>query len=157
MAEDDIRDILRLFNYGLFIVTSAGPRAATVSWAMQASLEPRLVAVGLRKGTAIYEAVRATQRFGLHLVGQEQAELARAFFHVSQSDAGQIAGQRYSLTPRGVPLLDAAIAWLECEVAEEANAQGDHGVFIARILDGGIRARGAQALALRDTVWHYGG
>lgn len=161
MAEGEtIRNILRLFNYGLFVVTSAspdGPRAATVSWVMQASFEPKLVAIGLRKGTAIYEAVRSSQQFGLHVVGQEQTDFARAFFRVSQSNAEQISGYRYNLTERGVPLLGAAIAWLECEVVEEAGAQGDHGIFIARILGGDIQAPGTQALALHDTMWHYGG
>jgi flavin reductase (DIM6/NTAB) family NADH-FMN oxidoreductase RutF len=161
MAEGEtIRNILHLFNYGLFVATSAspdGPRAATVSWVMQASFEPKLIAVGLRKGTGIYEAVCASKRFGLHVVGASQVDFARAFFKVTESSSDQIAGQRYGLTERGVPVLGGAIAWLECEVVEEANRGGDHAIFIAAIVDGDIQAPGAEALALRDTMWHYGG
>lgn len=161
MAEENtIRTVLHLFNYGLFVVTSAspdGPRGATVSWVTQASFEPKLVAIALRKGTSIYDAVCGSKRFGLHVVGAEQTDFARAFFKVSQNTPERIAGHQYGLTERGVPVLGAAIAWLECEVVEEANREGDHAIFIARIVDGDISVPEAQALALRDTMWHYGG
>ncbi len=159
-SSDPIKDILRLFHYGLFVATSPGPagiRAATISWVTQVSFEPRLVLVAMRKGTAICEAVQGSRYFALHVVGAHQPEFARAFFTGAQATADEIAGYRYRLTARQVPILEAATAWLECEVVEEAGASGDHALFVAAILDGGITMPGVQALALRDTVWHYGG
>ena len=157
---DTLKAIMRLFHYGLFIATCRGedgPRAATVSWATQVSFDPKQVAIALRKGTGICEAVERERRFGLHLVGENQPELARAFFRVSQIGPDEIAGQRYRATPRGVPILDPAIAWLECEVVEQCGETGDHRVFIGAIIDGDIQIPGMRSLALRDTVWHYGG
>lgn len=157
---DTIKNILRMFNYGLYVVTSAapdGPRAATVSWVTQVSFEPRLIAVAMRKGTAICEAVRASRRFGLHMVGAQQPDFARAFFKTGPAGTGEIGGYRHGLTERGVPILGAAAAWLECEVVEEASQAGDHVLFVCSIVSGEIQAPGAQALALRDTMWHYGG
>lgn len=157
---DTLRAIMRMFNYGLFIATCSAddsPRAATVSWASQVSFEPKQVAVALRKGTSICEAVQKCGRFGLHMVGENQPEFARAFFRVSQSGPTEIAGFRYWSSPTGVPILGAAIAWLECEVVEQAGQSGDHVVFIATVIEGDIQAPGIRSLALRDTVWHYGG
>jgi flavin reductase (DIM6/NTAB) family NADH-FMN oxidoreductase RutF len=157
---DTIKSILRMFNYGLFVATSPGPdgpRAATVSWATQASFEPKLIAVAMRKGTAICEAVRASRRFALHVVGAHQPELAKAFFKAHQASADEMAGYRYGLSPRGVPILGAAIAWLECEVVEEASQAGDHTIFIASIVDADVSMPDMQAMALHDTMWHYGG
>jgi flavin reductase (DIM6/NTAB) family NADH-FMN oxidoreductase RutF len=161
MPERDItKDVLRLFSYGLFVAASVspeGPRAATVSWVAQASFEPRLVAVGMRKGTAIHEAVVASRRFALHIVSADQPDFARAFFKVNRSGPDEIAGYHYALSETGVPVFDAAVAWLECEVVEEANKTGDHTIFVARVIGSGLRAPGAPALALRDTPWHYAG
>lgn len=161
MPERDItKDVLRMFSYGLYVATAPGPdgpRAATVSWVTQASFEPRLVAVAMRKGTGIYEAVKASRRLALHVVTADQADFAKAFFRVSRAGPDEIAGYRFVLSAHGLPIFDAAAAWLECEVSEEANAQGDHGLFICRILDSGLREPVREALALRDTPWHYGG
>ena len=161
MSEPDtIKTILRMFNYGLFVAASAspeGPRAATVSWAMQASFEPKLVAVAMRKGTAICQAAQASRRFSLHVVGAHQADFAKAFFKAPLGANGEMGGYRYGLSERGVPIQGAAVAWLECEVIEESSQTGDHAIFIASIVDGDVPVPGAEALALRDTPWHYGG
>lgn len=161
MPESDAtKNILRMFSYGLFVATSPapdGPRAATVSWVTQVSFEPKLIAVAMRKGTAICEAVQSSRRFALHVVGAHQPDLARAFFKVNQVGTGEIAGHRYRLSERGLPILDEALAWLECEVAEEANQGGDHALFIARILASNLQDAGGAPLELRNTVWHYGG
>ncbi len=157
---DTIKNVLRMFSYGLFVATSPsaeGPRAATISWVTQASFEPKLIAAAMRKGTGICEAVRESGRFALHVVGAQQPDLAKTFFKVNAATADEIAGYRYGLSEHGVPILGAASAWLECEVVEEANQTGDHTIFIARIVDADSPSEGVQALPLRDTPWHYGG
>jgi flavin reductase (DIM6/NTAB) family NADH-FMN oxidoreductase RutF len=161
MTEVDItKDVLRMFSYGLFVAASIGPdgpRAATVSWATQASFEPRLVAVAMRKGTAICDAVSASRRFSLHVVAANQPEFAKAFFKVNQATEEAIAGYRYTLSENGLPIFETATAWLECEVVEEANQDGDHAIFVSKVIDSGLRLPPATALTLRDTPWHYGG
>lgn len=161
MADPDtIKTVLRMFTYGLYVASSAGPdgpRAATVSWVAQASFEPKLVAVGLRKGTAIHAAVCASKRFALHVVGAHQQEFAKAFFKGTTTAEDAIGGYRYGLSERGVPIFGSATAWIECEVVEEANATGDHAIFIAQIVDADIATPGADPLSLRNTMWHYGG
>ncbi len=157
---DPIKDVLRMFQYGLFVAASAGPdglRAATISWVTQVSFEPKLIAAAMRRGTAICEAVQASRRFALHVVGATQADMARTFFKVTPAGSAEIAGYAFTFSERGAPILSGAAAWLECEVTEEASQAGDHAVFIARIVDGGVNTPGMAALALRDTMWHYGG
>lgn len=161
MGETEItQQVLRRLTYGLYVAatTSAdGPRAATVSWVTQVSFQPRLVAVAMRKGTAICEAVRESRRFVLHLIGAGQLDFAKAFFKVTRSGPDEIAGYHFTLSEQGLPIFDDALAWLECEVVEEAGEQGDHQVYIAQIIGSGLRDPCLSALALRDTPWHYGG
>jgi flavin reductase (DIM6/NTAB) family NADH-FMN oxidoreductase RutF len=159
---DTVRDVLRLFTYGLYVAASAGPdgpRAATLSWVTQVSFEPKLMAVAVRKGTGIHAAIVASRRFALHIVGQEQADFAKAFFKAAPAGpaAEDIAGYRFTLSERGVPVFDAAPAWLECEVVEEGLQEGDHAIIVAQVVASGYRSSFAAALALRDTPWHYGG
>jgi flavin reductase (DIM6/NTAB) family NADH-FMN oxidoreductase RutF len=157
---DTLKAILRMFCYGLHVVTtvdSGGPRAATVSWVTQTSFEPKMLAVGLRKGTAICEAVQECRRFVLHVVGEHQPDFARAFFRSGRAGPDEIGGHRYSNSESGLPILGTAVAWMECEVEEVAGESGDHAIFIARALDWDIQVPGITALALRDTNWHYGG
>ena len=136
---DTIKDVLRLFSYGLYVASAIGPdgpRAATVSWVTQASFEPRLIAVAMRKGTAICEAVAASRRFALAVVTEDQADFAKAFFRAGPAGPDAIGGYRFSLS---------------------ANGLGDHTIFICRVVGGGQREPALPALALRDTAWHYGG
>jgi flavin reductase (DIM6/NTAB) family NADH-FMN oxidoreductase RutF len=160
MPDKDItREILRMFSYGLFVAASQsadGPHAATISWVTQASFEPRLVSVAMRKGTAICKAVESSRRFSLHVVGAEQQDFAKAFFKAHPATADEIGGYRYVTSENGIPVFASATAWLECEVVEVASDSGDHSVFISQILSSGLREPGT-ALALRDTPWHYGG
>ena len=95
-----------MFNYGLFVAAAPvpdGPRAATVSWATQASFEPKLIAVAMRKGTAICEAVQASQRFAPARRGRHQTDFAKAFFKAPLGADGEMGGYRYGLSERGVP------------------------------------------------------
>ena len=97
-------------------IGSEGPHAATISWVSQASFEPRLISVAMRKGTAICDTVLDSRRFSLHVVGTEQNDFAKAFFKVNQATDDAIAGYHYTLSESGLPIFDAASAWLECEV-----------------------------------------
>ena len=161
MPENDTtREVLRMFNYGLFVaaaISEAGPHAATISWVSQASFEPRLISVAMRKGTAICDAVLAGRRFSLHVAGTEQSDFAKAFFKVNQASEDAIAGYRYTLSETGLPIFDDASAWLECEVQEVAGQAGDHAVFIAKVTGSGLRLPTITPLALKETPWHYGG
>jgi flavin reductase (DIM6/NTAB) family NADH-FMN oxidoreductase RutF len=157
---DATRDVLRLFSYGLYVAASAGSdgvHAATLSWVTQVSFEPKLIAVAVRKGTAIHEAITASRRFALHVVALEQTDFAKAFFKAGPAGAEEIAGYKFTLSERGVPVFDAASAWLECEVVEESSQTGDHAVMVAQVYASGYRSSVTAALTLRDTPWHYGG
>ena len=63
-------------------------------------------------------------------------------------------GHKFKLTD-DMPILDAAPAYLICEVLE-INKRGDHGVFISKIKDAIVRDK-VNSLRLFETGWKYGG
>ena len=156
-----VRQALRSFHYGLHILTSGlgdTAHAATITWVMQISLKPRRVAVGIRKDSHIYTVVREHGVFALNVVGEGQEDLAATFFKYVAPLERRFA--RYPFeegATTGSPLLLDCIAWLECRLVEEANDGGDHGLFVAEILSGGVRVESPKALSLATTPWSYGG
>jgi flavin reductase (DIM6/NTAB) family NADH-FMN oxidoreductase RutF len=57
--------------------------------------------------------------------------------------------------PLGLPVLDAALGALECELVGQV-AHGDHTVFVAEVKTA-VLHRDGEALELGPTGWQYGG
>ena len=156
-----VRQALRSFHYGLHILTCGlgdAAHAATITWVMQISLKPRRVAVGIRKDSHIYPVVREQGVFALNVVGEGQEALASTFFRYVVPKKTRFADYPFEEgATTGSPLLLDCIAWLECRLVEEANEGGDHGLFVAEILSGGVRVETPKALSLATTSWSYSG
>ena len=162
MAEPEtFKAIMRMFNYGLFVATCAGhgtPRAATVSWATQVSFEPKQVAVALRKGTSICDAVQTERRFGLHVVGEHQPELARAFFkRPARADRRRSRGTATGCSRAACRSCMRRSPGWSARSWSSAARRATMPSSSATVVDGDIQIPGIRSLALRDTVWHYGG
>lgn len=155
------RKALRLFRYNLFVLTcgqGSQAHAATISWVTQVSFAPRRLAIAVRKDSHIYPVLRQHGMFALNLVGEGQQELASAFFKYVAANDHDIAGYPVEAGhATGAPLFLDTPAWLECCVVEEANATGDHGLFVADVLVGGVRSESPQPLDLSTTHWVYAG
>lgn len=94
------------------------------------SLEPPLVLVCLSNSSASLEVIQGTGGFAINLLGAADAELAARFAH-KEAD---VRFQGVALRPEGgpVPVLEAAIAWLECRVHQTFPA-GDHVVVVGAV------------------------
>lgn len=157
----NIRQAIRSIHYGLHVLTCGQgdeARAATVTWVTQVSLRPRRIAVAVRKDSHIYAAIKQRGEFALNVVGEDQEDLASAFFKYVPPADHAFAGHAFENGPAtAAPLLLETPAWLECRVVEEANQGGDHGLFVAEVLRGDVRDASRKALSLADTNWSYGG
>lgn len=158
---DDVKKAMRTITYGLYVLTAAVDgemHAATVSWVTQASFKPRLLAVGLKRDTRIYEVVKQAGTFCLNVLAQGQAEMASAFFKLAEADPERklIGGYAYDTGETGAPILVDAAAAIECRVVEEACQTGDHALVIGEVIKGLVRPD-ATPMTLRETPWSYGG
>lgn len=164
MRLSDKKKILRLFHYGLFILTSRGngqtepaPYAAsTVTWVSQASFEPPLIMIALRKESWANEAVRQSGIFTLNLVGKNKKEMAGKFFKEIRIVGKTINGFEFTLTEKGLPVFKDAPAYIECKTVDRSE-KGDHSVIIAEVTDAKLFRDNDDLLLLRDTGWSYGG
>ena len=172
MTEQAVKDVMEEMAYGLYIVGSCKDDdvdGMMADWVMQVSFDPRLVAVALENDARTLQNIRANSTFTINFLSQEEHSMSLAGkFAQPYLDAKingrsrtglnvhhKLDGLGYTRTSRGVPLLDDAMAWLECE-AEQFLPVGDHTLVIGRVLNGEMR-RDAEPLTSTYTGWNYSG
>lgn len=150
---------LRKIPHGVYVLgVKEGSQlsAFTATWLTQASFTPPLVAVGIRKDSHSLKMIEQDRVFSVNILGKGQKALAEHFVKPSQTPGEKLKGVGHAPGKTGAPVLEEAIAYIECELREIANAQGDHAVIIGEVVEAGVR-KDEPALTLTDTGWHYGG
>jgi flavin reductase (DIM6/NTAB) family NADH-FMN oxidoreductase RutF len=152
--------VLRLLTYGLYILTAAGEgevAAGTVNWLSQASFTPPLVVVAVKVNSRLHDLIDRSRAFAVNILGASQKEVASAFFRPTQVEDGRINGYAFEPGPQtGAPLLIDLPAWFEARVRDVVK-RGDHTVFVAEVIEAGLRDPQAKPLEMWDTGWFYGG
>ena len=157
MNEKYRQQSLRMFSYGVYILSSVDKGeycASTITWASQASFEPPMISVCIKRNSASYEIVKKRGEFILHLLGDNQKELASTFFKPTIFENEKLNGQEFSLESN-LPLLKDIPAYIQCKVVEILE-NGDHPLFLAEVVDAKIN-NDSNPLELRKTGWTYGG
>ena len=150
---------LRKIPHGVYVVGvkhESQLNAFTATWLTQVSFTPPLVAVGIKKDSHSLEMIRHDGVFSVNLLGKQQKPIAEHFVKPATVLGEKLKEVRYRLGKTGAPVLEEAIAFVECEVREVANSHGDHAVIIGEVVEAGVRSD-EPALTLMDTGWHYGG
>lgn len=105
------------------------PCGATVSSFASLSLEPPLITVAFDRGSGVLAQILAEQRFGVNLLGHGQADLAMLF---ARRNTDRFAQTDWHLDG-GLPRLDGAAGWLNCELYE-AVPGGDHRLLLGHVI-----------------------
>lgn len=119
------RRVLSRFPSGLVIVTTRLDGKAyglTCQAFTSVSLDPPLVGAFLKENSGSLWAIGKAKKFAISILAEDQAELARIF---SISGADKFRNIPVTDSPSGLPLIDGALAWLDCELKECFDA-GDH-------------------------------
>lgn len=135
VAPDTFRALLRRQAASVAVVTAAGdpPVGFTATSFTSVSLHPPLVSFCLARSSSSWPTVSRAEHVAVHLLGEEQREVARTFATSGIDRFAAYSGWR--LGPYGVPLLDEPVAWLLCRVTERVLA-GDHAIVLAEPLTG---------------------
>lgn len=150
---------LRKIPHGVYVVgvKQAGQlNAFTATWLTQVSFTPPLVAIGIKKNSSSLEMITRDRVFVVNVLGKDQKSIAEHFVRPAAVVGEKLKTVPHRLGTTGAPVLDLAIAYVECEVREIANERGDHAVVIGEVIEAGVRSD-EPALTLMDTGWHYGG
>jgi flavin reductase (DIM6/NTAB) family NADH-FMN oxidoreductase RutF len=162
MSEDRTREgigaALGRIPGGLFVLTAQHEdrrQGIVVSWVQQCCFDPPMVGVAVAKGRAIMPLISESRQFGLCQLEEDERIISRKFsapldpqedpflgFELAQPKAAQ------------VPILKGAMSYLECEVACHMDVDGDHDLFVGRVLAGEY-LRGQPHVHIRENGFEY--
>jgi flavin reductase (DIM6/NTAB) family NADH-FMN oxidoreductase RutF len=150
---------LRLFTYGLYIATTAAENgdtgAMTVNWTGQVSFEPRMLSLAVENDAHFLDVIRRSGVFAINVLESGQRELAGQFGRSTAKVGNKLQGYSYTPGTTGSPLLEEALASVECRVVHEQPA-GDHTLFLGEVVDAHVNREG-DPLTLKETGFRYSG
>jgi flavin reductase (DIM6/NTAB) family NADH-FMN oxidoreductase RutF len=102
--------------------------------------------VALDRRRFLTPVVRAGGRYAVNILGEDQQALSDCFAGAPVTPGREdFCAAAWHPGPTGLPLLDGAIATLECTVVETFSA-GDHDLFIGQVDTLGSHGRDAMPL-----------
>jgi len=157
------RRVLWKMPYGLYVV---GGRAGsnynlmTLNWATQVSFDPKLVGIGVEKTAHTHGLIAEGGVFSLNILSREDRAIVRKFVKPVELDeaARTLNGFAFHDGRSGAPILDQAVAYVDCDVRYPVDC-GGHTFFIGEVVDAAFQVEDEEAEVLRmeDTRMSYGG
>jgi flavin reductase (DIM6/NTAB) family NADH-FMN oxidoreductase RutF len=133
LTPTEFRAALRSFAAGVTVVTTRDregrPSGLTASAFTSVSLDPPLVLVCVDHAATAHPDLRDRGWFAINVLRREQEALSRRF---AVSGGDKFRGVPCHEGRTGLPLLDDALATLECRIVDTHEA-GDHTIFIGQV------------------------
>lgn len=111
------------------------PHGLTVNSFTSVSLEPPLVLVCVGHKAATHGPFSSADTFAINILGAEQKDLSARF---ASSHPNRFEGVEWERGELGAPVLDGALAVMECEMREKIDA-GDHTIFLGLVRRAGVK------------------
>lgn len=127
-----MREILGHFCSGLTVITAEtvnGPAGFTCQSFTSLSLEPPLISFNPARTSSTWPVLRDVGRFCVNILPAEHQALSNKF---ARSGTEKFEGVEYHTSPLGNPILDKALAWIDCELHEEYDG-GDHTIVVGAV------------------------
>ena len=128
------RSVLGHFCSGITIVTAVDdgePVGLTCQSFCSVSLEPPLVAFAPSKSSTSWPRIQRTGVFCVNVLDEDQEEVCRVF---ATSGADKFRGVGWRPAETGSPILEDALAWVDCRIERQHDA-GDHVIVVGRVLE----------------------
>jgi flavin reductase (DIM6/NTAB) family NADH-FMN oxidoreductase RutF len=139
VTPDEFRAALGRFASGVTVITVRTPEGSvhgmTASAFCSVSLRPPLVLVCVDHLAETYLHLRERMQFGVSVLKQEQEAWSEFFADPERNpDAAYRLGIRFHSMKSGKPVLENALANLDCRVVDAHDA-GDHSIFVAEVTE----------------------
>lgn len=147
MSSRHFERVFSLLDQHLWVITSqvsierGGLIATLVRKVSLTPLYPRIL-LGLAKHHYTHSLVSKSRAFACHLFTEHQLEWVSRFGTQCGRDFDKLAGQRLSSGQTGSPILEEALAWLDCRVQVELDV-GDRVIYVAQVVDASLKQENA--------------
>ena len=133
-AERRFRDTLAEFATGVTIIAARESATSFVGFTANSfnsvSLDPPLILWSLSRASKSHLAFEQCERYAISVLAAGQVRLARRF---SRPHADRFANVPYRLGWADAPLVEGAVAWLECRHFAWQPV-GDHTLFVGEVV-----------------------
>jgi flavin reductase (DIM6/NTAB) family NADH-FMN oxidoreductase RutF len=133
----EFRRIMGHWTTGVAVVatmTETGePRGLTASAVASVSLEPPLVLACIERHADTHRYIRAHGCFAISILPQTAERSARRF--AGDMAEAKFDGIAYHAEVTGAPVLDEALAWIDCRV-RDVHDGGDHSIVVGEVVAG---------------------
>ncbi|MGW1786585.1 flavin reductase family protein [Streptomyces sp. NPDC002143] len=153
LTSEEFRNVIGHFVSGVTVVTTShdGRSYGTTASAMTSlSLDPPMLVLCMNKASETGRAVGRSGLFAVNILSEDQSDLAVRF---ATKEADKFADAPTTDGPWRQPLLNGALAVLECRVVE-AVAGGTHTVFVSEVLNATAR-HGSPLAYFRGRFGHF--
>lgn len=133
VSKDEFCAALSRFVSGVTVVTTIGkdnrPAGITVSAFSSVSLEPPLILACINRRASLHDHLTEGTYFAVNILAEDQQKISRLF---ASKDEDRFEGARYRWGSSGAPLLDGALAHIECRVVHTYPG-GDHSIIVGEV------------------------
>lgn len=127
------RQVLGQYPTGVCVVSSTGddgqPAGMVIGSFTSVSLDPPLVAFFPDKNSSSWPKVAVSGLFCVSILSADQEPVCRT---LASKDADKFATISHSASPLGSPIIDGAVAWIDCTMHSIEDA-GDHFAVFGRV------------------------
>jgi flavin reductase (DIM6/NTAB) family NADH-FMN oxidoreductase RutF len=149
MNQSEIATLIRTLSTGIYGVgvSHAGvQRIFTASWLMPVSFDPVLIALSVNPENRSYGLMIQSGRFSVNVIDELHADLTERM----AAPGNRLETIAWKPGIGDCPLLDDALAQLQCRIVSQHPA-GDHHLMIAEVIGGQIMRSEATPLLYGDT------
>jgi 3-hydroxy-9,10-secoandrosta-1,3,5(10)-triene-9,17-dione monooxygenase reductase component len=143
-----LRTVLGHFATGVAIITAVDgeePVGMACNSFTSVSLEPQLVLFCAAKSSTTWPRIQAAKKWAANILSEDAEEVSRLF---AQKGADRFARIPYTIGRTGAPIIEAALAFVDCETIAEHDA-GDHVIVVGQVLELGFAPAGKPLLFYR--------
>ncbi|MEJ2760233.1 MAG: flavin reductase family protein [Gammaproteobacteria bacterium] len=147
----DLPSLFRRLTCGVYVIGvshQGNDSGFTAAWVMQVSFDPLLLAVSVHPDHTSYPLLVGAGVFSVNVLPRGREDLARHFGRPAGVD--KLAGVYWRRGASGMPLLEAAAAYFECELRHDYPA-GDHRLVVGRVTGGEVLDADAEPMNYRET------
>ncbi|MBF8187752.1 flavin reductase family protein, partial [Nonomuraea sp. K274] len=150
------RQVLSRFATGVVAITaldpvSGRPCGLAANTFTSVSLNPPLVAFCVAHTSTSWPRVRDAQAVTVNVLAEQQQAVCA---QLATRGGDKFAGLEWTRSPGGNPVLDGALAWIDCAVEAEHPA-GDHMIVVARVLQLDTHAEGGPLVFFRGAYGRF--
>lgn len=131
-----LRAAMANFATGVCVVTAVEDdvaHAMTANSFTAISLDPPLVMISVRKVGRFHPVLMGAGEWAVSILSVGQEELARHFARSGRDLTSQFSGVDLTAAPHsGAPLMNGAMAWLDCSTTATIDA-GDHTMVLGAV------------------------